>query len=226
MCDCVHSGPITQRLLHFFSVVIPGSPEIFLRHESRALACCSALSDPQQSHSLRASVFFVKGGRWWSSVNPLRCCFNFCSSFRCWCLFVFTWILVNHWCLCLLLTNELFMHLAVKSSLLVTRLYCSIKGLFYFFCICVSCFFLSVLIFNIAACSAIFQNETPANCNMTHMLNSCLRWPSQACNVISCCPWEQFNKSFKQMWCNNWSLVIFVFPFYLIERLIFQWSTE
>lgn len=89
-----------------------------------------------------------------------------------------------------------------------------------------SYFFLSVLIFNIAACSAIFQNETPANCNMTHMLNPCLRWPSQACHVILCCPWEQFNKSFKQMWCNNWSLVIFVFPFYLIERLIFQWSTE
>lgn len=61
---------------------------------------------------------------------------------------------------------------------------------------------------------------------MTHVLNSWLRWPTQACHVMSCCPWEQSNKGFKQMWRNNLSLVISVFSLYSIKRLIIRWSME
>lgn len=83
-------------------------------------------------------------------------------------------------CLVPLLTTDLFLS---KSLLVDTRLQYFISGLF--FCICVPYFsFLSFLIFTVVTFSTIFQNETPANHNMTHVLNSWLFWPSQACHVI------------------------------------------
>lgn len=89
---------------------------------------CVTLSNPTH-WGLQFSLWKVTvGGRWWSSsVSPLRCCFNFCSNFRCWCLFVFTLILVNHSSLCLIS----FLCIWLSNYLLVTRLYCSIKGLIF-----------------------------------------------------------------------------------------------